>query len=256
MRCWLARSAGLGALALALGCAALGGGSGGKAPTTPPALDPDLVQRGAILFMDPRVSGDGARSCATCHPGGSSDFKVYADGAEVAPGSAGGRLTQSLRGLWQTAPYLWDGSAPTVDDALTRMLAVEMRGGAPNELDRKALVAYLLSLSAFDRGRILADGAPLEPATLSVRRGSAVFVKAECNACHPPPAFTRPALADVGTGGKLSVPSLRGVSTATRLGHDGRWPDLESAVRAIVAQQEVELSADELAQLLSYLKLF
>ncbi len=253
MRSWLARSTGL-ALALALGCGQLAG-THATTPTTPPRLDPDLVQRGAMLFLDTRLSGDGSRSCATCHPGGGSDFKLYADGTEVEPGAAGGRVTQSLRGLWQTAPYLWDGSADSVEEAVERMLAVEMRGGAPNERDRAALAAYLSSLPAFDRGRILADGAPLEPATLSVRRGSAVFVKAGCNVCHPPPAFARPEPADVGTGGEFSVPSLRGVSAAPRLGHDGRWSDLESAVRAIAGHQEVELSADEMAQLLSYLKL-
>jgi len=249
MRSWLAASA-----ALALSCAALTGGD--EAPTEPPKLDPDLVQRGAMLFMDPRVSGDGARSCATCHPGGGSDYKVYADGAEVPPGTSNGRLTQTLRGLWQTAPYLWDGSAKTVDDALARMLAVEMRGGAPSEIDQKALAAYLLSLPAFDRGRIKPDGAPVEPATLSVRRGSATFVRLECNECHAPPAFTRPELEDIGTGGEFAIPTLRGVGVASRLGHDGRWPDLESAVRFSLAQQEARLNADELAQLLSYLKLF
>jgi cytochrome c peroxidase len=250
MRSWLAASS----LALALACAQLGGG--GKAPAEPPQLDPDLVQRGAMLFLDARVSGDGSRSCATCHPGGGSDYKVYADGAEVPPGAPGGRLTLPVRGLWQTAPYLWDGSAETLDQAVERMLAVEMRAGAPGELDRKALAAYLASLSPFDRGRIQPDGAPVEPATLSARRGSAIFVRLECDECHVPPAFAQPGLEDIGTGGKLSVPSLRGVGVAARLGHDGRWPDLESAVRANLAAQEAELNADELARLLVYLKLF
>src|SRR5262249_42735492 len=146
-----------------------------KTPMTPPVLDPDLVQRGAILFSDPRLSGDGSRSCATCHPGGGSDYKVYRFGYPVPPYTEGGRRTLTLRGMWQTAPYLWDDSAPTVAGALDRMLAVEMLGGKVEGRDRDALETYLLSIPAFDRGRINPDGSVVEPATLSQRRGAAVF---------------------------------------------------------------------------------
>jgi cytochrome c peroxidase len=83
-----------------------------------------------------------------------------------------------------------------------------------------------------------------------------VFVKAECSECHPAPAFTRPGLEDVGTGAELSIPTLRGVSVAPRMGHDGRWTDLEAVMEAMLAAREAELTADERAQLLSYLKLF
>ena len=69
------------------------------------------------------------------------------------------------------------------------------------------------------------------------------------------PAFTHRLRFDVGTGGKWSVPSLRNVSRQPLLGHDGRWPDLESAVRAILRQREIELGEHELTQLLAYLEL-
>lgn len=253
MRSWLAASAG--ALLLS-GCALLELVSGEpEAPPPRPALDPDLVQRGAVLFSDARLSGDRSRACSTCHPGGGADREVWAAGDPVPAGTPSGRRTLPLRGLWQTAPYLWDGSAPTVGDAVDRMLAVEMRKGTLAGRDRDALVAYLLSLQPFDRGRIQPDGAPVEPATLSARRGFGVFAKAECSVCHPAPVFARSGLEDVGTGGEFAVPTLRGVSTAGPFGHDGRWPDLESAVRAIAAHQEVELTSDEMSQLLSYLKL-
>lgn len=253
MRSWLATSAAA-LLLSACGLTKLLGGAP-EAPPPRPALDPDLVQHGAVLFSDARLSGDRSRACSTCHPGGGADHEVWAAGEPVPPGTPSGRRTLPLRGLWQTAPYLWDGSAPTVGDAVDRMLAVEMRKGTLAGRERDALVAYLLSLPPFDRGRIQPDGAPVEPATLSARRGFGVFVKAECSGCHPAPAFARSGLEDVGTGGEFAVPTLRGVSTAGPFGHDGRWADLESAVRAIATQQEVELTSDEMAQLLSYLKL-
>ena len=153
------------------------------APTTPPALDPDLVQRGAILFVDPKVSGDGSRACATCHPGGGSDMKVYLDGNPVAPGTPGGWRTLSLRGAWQTAPYLWDNSAVTLSQAVDRMFAVEMRGATLSGRDREALESYVLSLAPFDRGRAKPDGTPIEPVSLSARRGFEV-AKEACLGCH------------------------------------------------------------------------
>ncbi len=251
MRSWL----GVSAAGLLLSACAVFELFGGEKPIAPPVLDPDLVQRGAALFVDPRLSGDASRSCASCHPGGGADQLVYLAGESVPPGTEGGRRTQSLRGLWQTAPYYWDGSVPTVADAVDRMLDVEMRGGKLAGRDRDALEAYLLSLRPFDRGRIQADGAPVEPSTLSARRGFAVFAKAECTTCHPAPTFTRSLLSDVGTGGKFAIPTLRGVAAAGPWGHDGRWADLESAVRAIATAQDVELSSDEMNQLLEYLKL-
>ena len=251
MRCWRALSVPWVGLLFALaGCSLL---VPPKTPTAPPVLDPDLVQRGAILFADSRLSGDGSRACATCHPGGGSDYKVYRDGTLVAPYTEGGRRTLTLRGMWQTAPYLWDDSAPTVAGAVDRMLAVEMLGGSLAGRDREALEAYLLSLTPFDRGRIQPDGAVVEPATLASRRGSAVFARV-CAECHVPPAFMQPQRADMGTG-EWAVPTLRGVGISGPYGHDGRWPDLETATRSMADHQEAHLSADELAQLLAYLQL-
>jgi cytochrome c peroxidase len=51
------------------------------------------------------------------------------------------------------------------------------------------------------------------------------------------------------------VPNLRNVSRQPSLGHDGRWPDLETAVIAILRQREVSLTNPELHQLLTYLEL-
>ena len=249
MRCSLASSLVAAALVLA-GCSLL---AAPKTPLTPPVLDPDLVQRGAILFADSRLSGDGSRACATCHPGGGSDYKVYRFGYVVPPYTEGGRRTLTLRGMWQTAPYLWDDSAPTVKGVVDRMLAVEMLGGKLEGRDRDALETYLLSIPAFDRGRIQPDGSVVEPTTLLARRGAAVFDQ-WCRECHVPPPFMQPRTADMGTG-QWAVPTLRGVAVSGPYGHDGRWPDLETVTRSMADHQQAHLTDEQLAQLLAYLQL-
>jgi len=58
--------------------------------------------------------------------------------------------TPALRGLWDSAPYLHDGSLETLDDVIPPMLyAVEtMTGKTPtlSTADRQALAEYLRSL--------------------------------------------------------------------------------------------------------------
>ena len=213
------------------------------------------MQRGAYLFLNPGLSGDGQRACATCHPGGGNDGQVYRQGVAVEPGSEGGRRTPELRGLWQTAPYLWDGSLSTVGEAIDRMLRVELGGPPLAAHDRAALEAYVLSIPPFDNGKIEPDGTPIEPVILSALRGAGVFDRAKCGVCHKPPSFAHHLRFEIGTGGKWSVPTLRNVSNQPRLGHDGRWPDLETAVDAILQYREVDLTPQERQQLLSYLHL-
>ena len=248
-------SSGINAIVLFIGLLAGACQLLGERPLIAPEPDPELVQRGGGLFMSPRLSGDGSRSCASCHPGGGSDGGVYLEGVPVPPGTPGARVTPGLRGLWQTPPYYWDGSVSSLDKAIARMLKVEMRGGQAGVRDLAALEAYLLSIPPFDRGRVEPDGTPVEPATMSSRRGFEIFKQVKCSLCHPPPLFTRSMRFDVGTGLKLHPPSLRGVASSAPYGHDGRWASLEEAVRALLAERRVEYSEQDLSHLLSYLEL-
>jgi cytochrome c peroxidase len=219
------------------------------------APNPDLVQRGALLFLSPDLSGDGSRSCDTCHPGGESDGRVYRQGVEAPAGSPGARDVPMLRGLWQTPPYLWDGSISSLREVISRMLEIEMNSGRMEEPDLAALEAYLLSIPPFDRGRIEPDGTPIEPVTLSARRGFGFFKQAKCVECHPPPVFARRRRFDVGTGMQLQPPSLRGVASSAPYSHDGRWSTLGEAVRAMLAARGIDYTERELTQLIGYLQL-
>lgn len=90
-----------------------------------------------------------ARGCASCHAGPTGTDSVLGrawDVGTISPQSGQGRGqaltgidTPTLRGIWATAPYHHDGSAPTLHDVLRN----GKHGGllSPSELDD--LVAYM-----------------------------------------------------------------------------------------------------------------
>lgn len=107
-----------------------------------------------------------AKSCAQCHAG-----VVYTDSAlnnlhdigTIKP-SSGGRLgglltgidTPTLRSVWATAPYLHDGSAPTLDAAVSAHQGITL---TPTELGN--LVSYLQQLDGAEPAAEFAGGITL-----------------------------------------------------------------------------------------------
>jgi cytochrome c peroxidase len=78
----------------------------------PPA---DRVELGRLLFFDPRLSGDGTMSCATCH----DPTKGYSDGRATGLGHKGkvlGRNTPTIINLQTRRPFFWDGRAATIEE--------------------------------------------------------------------------------------------------------------------------------------------
>jgi cytochrome c peroxidase len=204
-----------------------------RRPAAPPPAPPDnpttpeRVAFGAKLFADTRLSGDGRRSCATCHRPGLS----FTDGRRRARGISGsaiGRNTPSLWNLAWSTQYFWDGRAPSLEEQvrgpieavgemggdwpaiLMRVqadveLAEQFRMAFPNEPSlsetaiRKALAAYLRSLisppSRFD-GWIGGDEKTL---TSQEVRGFRLFTgKAGCALCHAGWRFTDDRFHDIG----------------------------------------------------------
>jgi len=107
-------------------------------------------QAGQILFQQ--------LNCSTCHAG--NDFTDSQSGALHDVGTikptSGMRIgqpltgidTPTLRGLWETAPYLHDGSAATIMDVLTTSNNNNFHGFTSllSETERQQLVAYLYQI--------------------------------------------------------------------------------------------------------------
>ncbi|HOX04643.1 MAG TPA: cell surface protein [Candidatus Paceibacterota bacterium] len=117
-----------------------------------PVPSPRLIQgrlspaaeRGRRLFEDVRVG------CAECHRGGQfTDGKPHDVGTRAELDPPEDRFfTPTLIEVWRTAPYLHDGSAPTLEDVLDGRNAGDLHGRTlhltPDRIDD--LAEYVLSL--------------------------------------------------------------------------------------------------------------
>lgn len=115
----------------------------------PGGLTAQQIQ-GKAIFDDPKVE------CSKCHvPGSGTDGAMHdvgtATDVEIKVAAKEGLPkptynTPSLRGIWYTSPYLHDGSAKTLHDALKKTATTMGKTShlSPAQLD--ALVAYLKTL--------------------------------------------------------------------------------------------------------------
>jgi cytochrome c peroxidase len=109
----------------------------------------DKVALGQMLFFDPRLSGSGAISCATCHNPGLG----WGDGLSKGLGHLGsqlGRHTPTILDVAFGEPYFWDGRAATLEDQAKGPLtsAKEMSMSAASALPRlRSLPGYTQAFS-------------------------------------------------------------------------------------------------------------
>jgi len=181
---------------------------------------PARVELGKALFFDPRLAGNGAMSCASCH----NPSLGWSDGLKTAVGFGGavlGRATPTIVNTGYNTQFMWDGRKKSLEDqALGPMQAAdEMKTDFPELLERlrsirgyvtlfqaaypgegiseatiaKAIAAFERTVvsknSAFDRW-VAGDAGAM---TASQKRGFKVFVdagKGNCATCHSGPNFT------------------------------------------------------------------
>lgn len=195
-----------------------------KLPAVPMPSDnvstPARVELGQALFFDPRLSGNGAMSCASCH----NPSLGWSDGLKTAVGWGGqvlGRATPTVTNTAYNTQFMWDGRKKSLEDqalgpmktpqemntdfavALARLRGVPgyvamfdrayPGEGVNEETIAKAIAAFertvVVDDSPFDRW-LAGDKAAM---TMSQWRGYKVFTdeaKGNCAACHSAPNFT------------------------------------------------------------------
>ena len=204
------------------------------APPPPPAdneTTPGKIALGARLFADPRLSGKGDRTCATCHV----PDRAFTDSRQRALGLRGASLPRNSPSLFNLAwsrYFFWDGRAASLEVQVQGpiLAANEMAGHWPSILQRlerdldfkaeyqrefptepgiteasvvKALAAYVRSIvSPRTRFDEWVDG---KSDALNSREqiGFELFAgKAGCVLCHVGWRFTDDRLHDIGLPGR------------------------------------------------------
>lgn len=204
----------------------------------------DKAHLGWMLFFDPRLSGSGIISCATCH----NPALAWGDGLARGIGHGGaqlGRRTPTILNLAWAELLMWDGrkvgledqalgpvEAPVemnmpVEDLIAKLKAIpDYRTrfeiafpgeGLTAQNVAKAVATYertvVLGVAPFDRWVAGEEKAISEPA----KRGFDLFNgKANCAACHSGWAFTDHGFhdiglpdQDIGRGEHLPLPSMQ-----------------------------------------------
>ena len=85
-----------------------------QALPAPAAVKPALAKLGWHLFFEPRLSGDGSRSCASCH----LPSRAYADGEPLSRGYNGTEYFRNAPGLLSVrlkTRLMWDGRLDGAD---------------------------------------------------------------------------------------------------------------------------------------------
>jgi YVTN family beta-propeller protein len=210
-------------------------------------------QRGEQLFYSGRLSLDGWLSCHSCHSDGHSNGLLndnLTDGSYGTP-----KRVLSLLGVESTIPWAWDGSMPDLESQIRMSVRSTMQGKGISEEEVQDLAAYLRTLKPAPGLGRFAESVD----KTGIERGRKVFQTQACDHCHTPPNYTSRQTYDVGTGvagdtRAFNPPSLRGVSQGNRYFHDNRAANLEEIFTRHRHQLKTELTKQELADLLTFLR--
>jgi cytochrome c peroxidase len=184
-------------------------------PTTPAK-----VELGKALFFDPRLSGNGTVSCATCH----NPALGWSDGLKTGVGINGtvlGRATPTIVNVAYNTQFMWDGRKKSLEDqalgpmktpeemrtdfSTTLHLLASIDGyvalfnrAFPGESISEATIAK--AIAAFERTVVSKDSrfdrwlaGDRNAITAQEHRGYQVFKdpqRGNCATCHGGPNFT------------------------------------------------------------------
>ena len=216
------------------------------------------TEQGERLFYSADLSRDGWLSCHSCHSDGHTNglkSDTRGDGAFGNP-----KQIPSLLGVGLTDTWAWDGHVKELNDQVADSIVSTMHGEQISGESLMHLTAYLRSLkpapSLID-ARDLRDDALLRD---RIARGKQLFERQKCGSCHVGPlTYTTGGSFDVGLrdelgGEKFNPPSLRGVSQRSRFFHDGRAADLNEILGSFGHQNSGELSDEQIADLVEFLR--
>lgn len=180
----------------------------------------ELKELGRMLFFDPILSGDGKRSCASCH----APEKGFSDGLQTSFAfGAKGHIDRNSPGLLNAIfaeHFFYDMRASRLDEQITHVVVnhKEFNTSFPELIERlkqndsyrekfehifperkelikdsfsKALITYVKSISGFESDFDYYIRGESDQLSTSAQRGFNLFMgKATCGTCHFAPLFS------------------------------------------------------------------
>ncbi len=189
---------------------------------------------GQQLYYDARLSGDGSRSCYSCHV----CEKGLTDGLPTAIGAFEKKLSRASPTLWNIgfhSEFYWDGRAKSLE----AQAAAAWKGGNMGASDPEAIVAALNEIEAYRaqfeavyEGPATVENVPQALASYmrtivggktafdrwqagdeaavsaAAKRGAEVFKSARCTLCHVGQLLTDQQFHNVGIGMADETPDV------------------------------------------------
>ena len=219
-----------------------------KIPPNNPITE-DKATLGWMLWFDKRLSGDGTRSCYSCHVNEKGLTDGVAKNTSAIDGKPLARKTPTLWNIGYHAELYWDGRAKSLEaQALAAWKLANM--GAKDDL-RPKIIEKINSIPAYKARFQNVFGGPASEGNIvdalatfmrtiiskdsdwarfqmgkqdavsdAAKRGWDVFQKAKCTNCHSGVLFTDMQFHNVGIGLKEGKPTDIGRSKITNLEKD------------------------------------
>jgi YVTN family beta-propeller protein len=226
---------------------------------------------GEKLFHSANITFQRQFACHSCHPDGHVDgitYDIEPDGIGISPVD-----NRTLRGIFDTDPFKWEGTNPSLARQCGARLAVfftRIQPFTPEELS--AVNDYTVTIPR-PPNRYRPAGAELTPAQA---RGKAIFerthkkdgseipVDNRCVSCHFPPYYTDRTKRDVGSlytydrKVLFDVPGLNNIYDSAPYLHNGMAHTLEEIWTRFNPYDTHgvtnDMTKDELNDLIEYIK--
>ncbi|EAQ80923.1 c-type cytochrome [Blastopirellula marina] len=209
-------------------------------------------EKGEAIFYR-GLSMEGWMSCHSCHTDGHANGLANDNLSDESYGAP--KRVLSLLSQSDTAPYGWLGKSDTLQVQIHKSITQTMQGEDISAVEANHLASFLETLALpppIDELQQTRDDA-------QVAAGKALFTELSCVGCHAPPTYTTPDVYDVGMHDKkgneaFNPPSLRGVGHRGPYFHDRRCETLEEVIVGQKHQQPRDLSDNEQAALIAFLR--
>jgi cytochrome c peroxidase len=196
-------------------------------------MSPEKVALGRQLFFDERLSGDGTKSCYSCHV----CEHGLTDGLAKAMGAGNKTLTRNSPTLWNVGyhkEFFWDGGSSSLEEQALAVWSGANMGAVPALIVKNlnALEGYAhqfhevfnhdaspenvaQAIAAYERTLIAGDTAwdhwkagDNTAISASAYRGWNIFQAIKCNNCHDGVLFTDQQYHNIGIGMDAKEPDL------------------------------------------------